>query len=217
MQRAARAYGYTYENLSALRYVARHPQELIRHPQWLRQRKMVTIALRVPWWPYDAVTWMATSLPRQARVFEYGGGGSTLWLEDLGATVIAVEHDEHWHARLVGKIRPTTRLLFRPAEASGAVTSTAAPGYFDTYVAAIDVEPDGSFDLVVVDGRARVECARHAMPKLKPGGLLLLDDTDRTRYRPAIEMLGAWEHRIFTGLKPGERAPAQTSVWRRPA
>ena len=47
---------------------------------------------------------------------------------------------------------------------------------------AICDEPDASLDLVVVDGRARVECARRAMPKVKPGGLLLLDDTSRERY-----------------------------------
>ena len=54
------------------------------------------------------------------------------------------------------------------------------------------------------------------MPKVKPGGLLLLDDTERERYRPAVEMLG-WERHVFTGLKATNIAPSQTSVWRRPS
>jgi hypothetical protein len=107
------------------------------------------------------------------------------------------------------------RLLLRPSAAGGTVTSASEPGFFDDYVAAISGEPDGSLDLVIIDGRARVECARRAIPKVCPGGLLLIDDTDRARYQPAIDLLGEWDRHVFTGLKPGHRAPAQTSVWRR--
>ena len=38
--------------------------------------------------------------------------------------------------------------------------------------------PDASLDLFVVDGWYRLICARAALPKLKPGGLLLIDNTD---------------------------------------
>ena len=86
----------------------------------------------------------------------------------------------------------------------------------DAYAAAIDGEPDASLDLVIIDGRARIECARRAMPKVRPGGLLLFDDTDSARLRPVIALLGSWERHVFTGLKPGQRGPAQTSAWRRP-
>ena len=216
-KRAASAYGHSRENCKALGYISRYPQSLIRNPQWLRQRTAATMALRQPWWPYDAVSWMTTRLPSRARVFEYGGGGSTLWLEDRGAIVTAVEHDGEWYKQLAGQVASETELLYVPPEATGVITSASAPGFFDTYAAAIDDRPDGSLDLVIVDGRARIECARRAMPKVRPGGLLLLDDTDRHRYQPALEMLGIWEPHVFSGLKPGQRSPAQTSVWRRPA
>ena len=194
-----------------------HPRELARLPQWLRQRRAATMTLRSPWWPYAAVEWVASALPPQPRVFEYGGGGSTLWLEDRGAIVTVTEHDEGWHRELAGQLAYGTALLFRPPAATGSINSVAAPGYFDDYVAAIDGEPDSSLDLVIVDGRARVECARRAMSKVKPGGLLLLDDTNRARYRPAEQTLSGWERHVFTGLKPGGGVPCQTSTWRRPA
>jgi predicted O-methyltransferase YrrM len=44
--------------------------------------------------------------------------------------------------------------------------------------AAIVSEPDASLDFVVVDGWYRPVCARAALSKLKPGGLLLIDNTD---------------------------------------
>lgn len=215
-QLAVRAYGRGKYESAAFGFVIGHPREIRRLPMWLRQRDATTMGLRVPWWPYDAVAWVAASLPETARVFEYGGGGSTLWLEDHGATVTTVEHDENWLSRMSTQFESRATLLFRPPAACGAITSAATPGYFDDYVAAIDSQCDGSLDLVIVDGRARVECACRAMPKVKPGGLLLLDDTDRARYRPAVERLADWERHVFRGLKPGQHAPAQTSAWRRP-
>jgi predicted O-methyltransferase YrrM len=38
---------------------------------------------------------------------------------------------------------------------------------------------DGSLDLVVVDGILRDECVQAAVPKLRPGGWLYLDNTDK--------------------------------------
>jgi hypothetical protein len=215
-QLAGHAYRRGRQESAALGFVISHPREVRRLPVWLRQRRAATMALRVPWWPYDAVSWIAANLPQSARVFEYGGGGSTLWLESHGATVTTAEHDEDWLNQMSAHLGPGTTLLFQPPAASGAIPSVAAPGYFDTYVAAIDSQPDNHLDLVIVDGRARVECVYRAMPKVKPGGLMLLDDTDRVRYQPAIQSLAGWERHVFRGLKPGQFVPAETSAWRRP-
>ncbi len=185
-------------------------------PRWLREKNAATMTMRAPWWPYDAVTWVALALPPEPRVFEYGGGGSTLWLEDRSATVTVAEHDEAWHAQLADQVASCTTVLFRPPTTSGTVTSPVASGYFDGYAAAIDDQLESSLDLVIVDGRARVACVNHAMAKVRPGGLLLLDDADRARYMPAVKMLAGWEQHVFAGLKPGARGPAQTSVWKRP-
>jgi hypothetical protein len=174
------------------------------------------MTLRRPWWPYGAVEWIAGYLPATARVFEYGGGGSTLWLQDNGAIVTVAEHDIAWHRQLQEELPAGTRVLLRPSEAAGTITSAVHDGYFDSYVAAISDEPDASLDLAIVDGRARVGCVRQAMPKVRPGGLLLLDDTERPRYQLAVDLLDGWERRVFEGLKPGSPSPAQTSVWRRP-
>jgi hypothetical protein len=198
------------------RCLARHPREIRRLPQWLSERSLSPMAIRRPWWPYDATIWIAEHMPNGARVFEFGGGGSTLWLQDQGAEVIAVEHHEDWVQQLVAVLAPSARVMKRGTSASGSITSAVEPGFFDEYVAAVGDEPDSSLDLVIVDGRARVECVRQAMSKVKPGGLLLLDDSDRARYRPAVRLLIGWERHIFRGLKPGDYWSAETSVWRRP-
>ena len=54
--------------LGTARYLARHPRETRRLPRWFPQRSLSPMAIRMPWWPYDAVTWMAGHLPPGARV-----------------------------------------------------------------------------------------------------------------------------------------------------
>jgi hypothetical protein len=207
---------YVKINYGLVRFLVQHPWEIRRLPRWFPQRRLSPLSMRVPWWPYDAVAWVAEQLPLGARVFEYGGGGSTLWLEDRGAIVTVVDHDDVWFRHLNEAVMASTRVMHRESSPTGKITSDVDPGFFDGYVAAINSEFDDSLDLVVVDGRARVECVRKAMRKVKPGGLLLLDDTDRRKYTPALVLLAKWERHVFVGLKPGDLFPAQTSVWRRP-
>ncbi len=53
---------------------------------------------------------------------------------------------------------------------------------FEKYVRSIDRFIDKSLDLVIIDGRARLSCITHALKKIRPGGYLMLDDSERERY-----------------------------------
>jgi hypothetical protein len=63
-----------------------------------------------------------------------------------------------------------------------------------------------SFDMVLVDGRARIACLYRAVDKVAPGGALVLDNSDYERYQPAlVNFLPAWRRRDFTA--PGPSRP----------
>ncbi len=49
----------------------------------------------------------------------------------------------------------------------------------DPYADAIEEFADGSFDFVLVDGNICLSCVRKALAKLKPGGILILDNAER--------------------------------------
>jgi hypothetical protein len=58
-----------------------------------------------------------------------------------------------------------------------------ASGYtFRRYVTQIDEFSDDYFDIVMIDGRARPSCIMHSVRKVKPGGLIILDNADRSYY-----------------------------------
>ena len=124
-------------SLELSRFLVLHPREIARLPRWLPQRSISPMDLHAPWWPYDATAWIDEHLPPQARVFEYGGGGSTLWLHDHGAVVTVVEHNTAWCQQLTEALPPKIHVLERPPDALGKVTSQVDPGFFDNYVNAI--------------------------------------------------------------------------------
>jgi hypothetical protein len=198
------------------KYLAAHPREARMMPRWYRERASSPFELRRPWWPYPVPGFLRRSLPPAPRAFEFGTGGSTLWLEDLGATITSVEHDSSWYELVRTHVGPAADVILRAPRAGGRLYSEVDDHSFDEYVAAIDGFPPGSFDLVVVDGRCRVAALTRSIEKVKPGGFLLLDDSERARYGEAESILRAWPAFRFQGLRPGGGTPSQTTCWRRP-
>lgn len=183
--------------------VLRLPQPLLRwvvNTRTLLRRPMALTTIGVvfrrdleadagaPWWNDRAIRYLGQHLRPGDKVFEWGSGASTVWLVDHGAHVTSVEHDPDW----VSKVR------VRCPEAD----VRAVPENARDYVAAIDAFGDDSFDVVIVDGIYRPECLRRGASKVKPGGLLVLDDTDQRQLaRLRKSSLPGWKMVSFTGFK----------------
>lgn len=160
---------------------------------------LISIADQPLWAPGAAemVAAFIRSMPGRARVLEFGSGGSTKFLLDIGAEVVAVEHHEGWAAALSDMAREkglTARLtlLLRERPYSGV---------------AAEFGGDTAFDLLLVDGRERMDCLRNALPLVRPGGLVLLDDSQRPRYWPAFETLAGKECTTFVSKA------RNTTIW----
>jgi len=188
-------------------------------------------ALDVPWWTYAAIDAVAAHLAArpQARVFEWGAGASTVWLARRAAHVTSVEHVPAWHARVAGLLAATgtaARVALRcvPPDAvplADPATRSGKPGAagqgFAAYASAIEAAP-GAFDLIVVDGRARAACLGLAVGRLAPGGMIVVDNSARARYRAALraaERAGLRAERL-RGLTPALPYPEETTLLRAP-
>ena len=205
-------------------------------PKWFRTLGSSPLAQQTPWMPYRAIAFLMRTARRDSRVFEWGVGGSTLFFSDRVEQLVSVEHDADWSqtTRDAMKRRPSFKweLLVVPPRLRAGVESSdpsdpsayasALEPYrelsFDAYAGAIDRFDDRFFDIVLVDGRCRTSCAMHGMPKVKPGGYLLLDDSTRERYRwVAGEMQQrGWTATQLVGPGPCLRAFQQATAWRRP-
>ena len=149
----------------------------------------------MPWWTYRAIdvvdAWLSARV-RPIRVFEYGAGASTLWLSRRADQIVSIEH----HRGFAEHIAP----------------ALAAQGNIELriYMAAIDAA-QGSFDLVVIDGRAREACLRAALPHLEQDGIIVFDNSRQARYQVAVRATAVVERRL-RGLTPTLPYPEQTSV-----
>ena len=128
-------------------------------------RKLLGKRPQRPWISYDAAAAFALHLdPARSNVLEYGSGMSTAWLAARSARVTSIEADPGWFAelshRLAGREGVTLRLGLSQAD----------------YVSV----PAGElFDLILIDGSWRCECAKLARSHLAPGGVIYLDNSDK--------------------------------------
>jgi hypothetical protein len=211
------------------RLLGTRPAQLRFLPRWWRDRRSDGLGARRPWLTYGASDWLERTVRPGDSVFEWGSGGSTLFFLDRGVSLTSVEHDRDWWAR----VRPRTgsdsggKVRFELIEPSVVSREERASIYFSTrpdgirrsyekYARAIDDVPDRSLDFVLIDGRARVACARHVPKKLKPGGFVVLDDAARPEYAEVWQCFAGYACRRFRGLGPRKRIPAETTVWQAP-
>jgi hypothetical protein len=168
----------------------------------------------------DHLTW------NSFRVFEWGSGGSTIYFSRKAATLVTVEHDEGWYRRVSIALAPQVKkglmlelILPQPATGSDVMYTSSEGVYsgysFENYCRFIDTYPDDYFDLIFIDGRAREGCFRHALPKIKPGGSVVLDNAERERYSHFAEVAEGFIRRDFWGPGPYSSSVInwQTSVW----
>lgn len=181
------------------------------------------VNLDIPWWTYGAIRAVErrlTELDGAARVFEYGSGASTVWLGNRSKEVHSVEHHAGF-AQVMRRVlaqaglRDKVELLEVGAETlSDPITRSGRKGEnhvdYTAYSQAIK-QVGGQFDIVVVDGRARVACCMASLPHLAPGGLIVFDDAQRPRYQEGIQRSGLPVRRIW-GWVPSLPYPRQTAL-----
>ncbi len=185
----------------------------------------------LPWITYGAIDYLARQIGPGSRVFEYGSGGSTIFMSRLGASGVSVEHDESWQRLVEDKLRAELpdanwRVLHVPAEERGLAHPkefrSSSPEFalrsFERYVRSIESFEPESLDLVVVDGRSRNACVHHAANRVKPGGSIVLDNSERIEYRRAAEHLegSGWIPVRYFGPLPCTAHFGCTTVFTKP-
>lgn len=173
--------------------------------EWKKQikEKLLPIDARLPWITIVAKNYIEEYLSKKSKadvkVFEYGSGGSSLFFLKYAAEVHSVEHDEQWFELVKNTIADNKiegwHGYFRKGEIiSKEIVASLDAGEpkdyftkagdleFRNYVTTIDEFADNYFDIVLVDGRSRPSCLSHSFSKVKKGGVLILDNAERTYY-----------------------------------
>jgi predicted O-methyltransferase YrrM len=159
----------------------------------------------LPWYTYAAIAFLATRVRKDLEVFEFGSGNSTLWWADRVASVTSVEHLAEWAAIVRPDLPDNAQVQIVPLEADGDYARAA-------------LTSGRLFDVIVIHGRDRINCARHSLSALKPGGVMIWDNTERRRYRSGYEALteAGFRRLNFRGLAPIRGKEVETTIFYRP-
>jgi len=152
-----------------------------------------------PWMTKTTIKFLESIITKESKVLETGAGGSTIWFAERVRKVISFEHKKKWF-NLVKERLIEKKLLDK-------VQLYYSPQYPNKGIPKLTEQ----YDLILIDGRGRVKSIETTYHYLKPGGYLVLDDSERMRYDSAIKLLNqlGWEKIM---LRDTEIATA----WRRP-
>ncbi|WP_287395045.1 class I SAM-dependent methyltransferase [Mesorhizobium sp.] len=108
---------------------------------------------------------------------EFGSGRSTIWFASRVGRLTSVEDNQSWHRvvseKLAMKRVSNVNFLYHPQD-----VQTGAEAGSASYVRVVSEFADESLDFVLVDGIYRNHCALGAVPKVRPGGLIVIDNVN---------------------------------------
>lgn len=136
-----------------------------------------------------AAEFLNSILHKDMTVFEWGSGASTRWFADRVGFIYSVEHQRKWFTKTVEMLAKchNFKLNFQQI----------CP--IKDYVESVHKTGIDKFDLIIIDGRHRVECLKEALKRIKLKGFIIFDDIERWRYSEAASFLEPFQVKSFPG------------------
>ncbi len=152
-------------------WTPRYLMDRITQKWWMRRYPSA------PWLSRQAVMFIEQWLRPDDQAFEWGSGRSTAWIAARVLQLRSVEHHAGWYQSVTNQINKQglSNVDYILAEQSDHVELDVSR-YSQATVSDVAEE---SLDFVLVDGILRDYCALAVLEKLKPGGLLVIDDAHR--------------------------------------
>lgn len=147
---------YIYDRLRQMRYEQTHSAD--------------------PWLTPEAIRLLETLLRPTDRGIEFGSGRSTAWFAQRVASLISVEHDQLWHDKVSATLKAhritNVDYILAPLDQPEDNGGESRYAY-----EALKADED-SIDFALVDGMYRGYVAKFILPKIKTGGMLVIDNVN---------------------------------------
>jgi hypothetical protein len=146
----------------------------------------------IPWVTYSFIDFIKDRLKPEHAVFEFGSGNSTLFYAQRTGIVVSVEHDKEWFDKITQTKPDNAEMIFCELHRDGDYCR-------------VPVRLGEAFDIIIVDGRDRVNCCIQAVEALSENGVIVLDDSERPDYKDGITYLldRGFKQIAFSGISPG--------------
>jgi hypothetical protein len=150
---------------------------------------------------YSAIEYLKQFDFSSRTVLEFGCGSSTEFWTSRAKEVTSVENDKAWYDKQRATLRANAKLIFAEA--------------IEEYIC-----PDSlghqTYDIVVVDGRYRYDCAMRVADWVTADGIVILDNSDWLPSTAAMLAAAGFFQVDFIGPGPLNAYAWATSIFFRP-
>lgn len=141
---------------------------------------------------------MFTSIPEQEFfmsnlkdthiVLEFGSGISTFEIANKVKKIISVEHQKNWYDSLILELPKNCTLILK--EPNLPYVEGVSCGTYDEFKDYIESPIEyGPFDIILIDGRARVSCSSICKLLSHENTIIFIHDFHRPEYQEALKYL----------------------------
>ena len=159
---------------------------------WIRsfeeKRPVDKDGIALPWLSQSAICFLESRMKKDMSIFEFGCGNSTIWLSKKVKNIYSLEHNRFWYQTIYNILPDNCNLELQMDMEKYPFISN-----------------EKSFDLILIDGRERVKCMGQSINRLNEGGVILLDDSNRPKYKACYDIAknNGFKYIDFWGVGPG--------------
>lgn len=165
--------------------------------------------LALPWMTYPFIEFIGPQLNCKQQIFEFGCGSSTFYFAKKVAKVVSLETNAKWCEIMKIKLR---ELNINNVEII-LMTDGLENSEYENYIK----NSAQKFNFIIVDSLKRYECVKNSYEFLKPGGALILDDSERKGYKKIFEFMEekSFVKQDFPGIAPGQFKLKNTTLFQK--
>lgn len=158
----------------------------------------------IPWVTYSFIDFISERIKKDHTIFEFGSGNSTIYYAKRAKKVVSVEHDKEWFDKISASAPSNSEMVFSELQTGGEYSKMPSA-------------MEQQFDIIIVDGRDRVNCCYNSISALSENGVVVLDDSERLKYNDARIFFKkeGFKELSFSGISPGLFYRKSTSVFYR--
>jgi len=141
-----------------------------------------------PWMTDIEINLIKSFLQKDKIVLEWGTGGSTIEFSKYVKEYYSIEHNFEWYNAVSKRIDKNTHLFYIPPNTKNLnwLPEFEEGGYddFKNYIKFVNIVAFAGkkFDLVLIDGRARADCAIEVLPHLSENAVVFIHNFERPYY-----------------------------------
>ena len=198
--------------------LVRSPSLIVPYLRYLPLREgNQPVTRELPWISFGGLKFLNRHIRPQHDVFEYGGGGSTLYFARRAKSVLTVESSVNWHRALVATLAAEnlTNAVCELHQLSGdEIAQFRGDSFFHRVRAR-------KWDIILIDcycgysrtryGLTRPFAFELALEQVKPGGIVVLDDS--WMFPELLAPRRGWRITDFVGPGPCRYGVTSTAIF----